>query len=305
MEEVGIFMLEWMVPQPKDSGWVSRLVEISGCMGSDCAFANIYLLRNKYHIRISRYKDYVIRYYEGGFSRRGYTFPVGRGDIKKALSEIKKDAGQTGRAPEFCFLTEGQKNMLEQVFPNEYRFYADDGDRDYIYAAQDLANLSGRSYHKKKNHVSKFVRTYPEYEFYEIGVNNVDDAARVEDAWYYEHLQSEDDSVTAEFSAIKEALADFEELDLSGGIIYANGVPAAMTIASRINDKVWDIHFEKAVGEYALNGGFAAINQMFAKQLQGVCWINREEDVNIEGLRKAKESYHPKMMLKKYSAKPV
>ena len=97
-----------------------------------------------------------------------------------------------------------------------------------------------------------------------------------------------------------EAVDNFEELSLSGGIIYANNVPVAMTIASYINDAAVDIHFEKAVGEYAVNGGFAAINQMYASTLKDVKFINREEDINIPGLRKAKESYHPKFMLKKY-----
>ncbi len=91
-------------------------------------------------------------------------------------------------------------------------------------------------------------------------------------------------------------------MSLSGGIIYVNDVPVAMTIASYISKDVVDIHFEKCIGEYAFNGGYAAINQMFAQSLKGCPYINREEDINIAGLRKAKESYHPKIMLRKYSA---
>ena len=69
-----------------------------------------------------------------------------------------------------------------------------------------------------------------------------------------------------------------------------------MTIASKISDSVVDVHFEKAIGQYAVNGGYAAINNMFAKSLNGAEWLNREEDINIEGLRKAKQSYHPKIL---------
>ena len=89
---------------------------------------------------------------------------------------------------------------------------------------------------------------------------------------------------------------------MCGGIIYAEGVAVAMTIASKISDSVVDVHFEKAIGQYAVNGGYAAINNMFAKSLNGAEWLNREEDINIEGLRKAKQSYHPKILLKKYCA---
>lgn len=71
---------------------------------------------------------------------------------------------------------------------------------------------------------------------------------------------------------------------------------------SKINENTVDVHFEKAVGEYALNGGYAAIIKLFSEKLDGVTWLNREEDIGIEGLRKAKLSYRPKIMLKKYSA---
>ena len=131
---------------------------------------------------------------------------------------------------------------------------------------------------------------------------NIYDAQKVADAWYYEHLQDEDASQLAEYKAIKEALENFEELGLIGGIIYVNDSPCAMTIASKINENTVDVHFEKAVGEYALNGGYAAINKLFSEKLDGVTWLNREEDIGIEGLRKAKLSYRPKIMLKKYSA---
>ena len=152
-----------------------------------------------------------------------------------------------------------------------------------------------------KEEVAK-VWTMKDYKYYEIGACNIYDAQKVADAWYYEHLQDEDASQLAEYKAIKEALENFEELGLIGGIIYVNDSPCAMTIASKINENTVDVHFEKAVGEYALNGGYAAINKLFSEKLDGVTWLNREEDIGIEGLRKAKLSYRPKIMLKKYSA---
>ena len=192
--------------------------------------------------------------------------------------------------------------MLEEMFEGELVYSRDDGDSDYIYGQPELSTLAGRAYHKKKNHVSKFKRTYEELRYSEIGAGNTEDALMVEYMWYNEHKNDEDNSVLIEYSAIREALLNFDELSLSGGIIYVNDVPVAMTIASYISKDVVDIHFEKCIGEYAFNGGYAAINQMFAQSLKGCPYINREEDINIAGLRKAKESYHPKIMLRKYSA---
>ena len=284
-------MLEWSIPEAEDEDWINSCIAVSGTMASDASFANIYLLRNKYSTKISRYKDFIIRKYSGKGARCGYTFPLGKGDVAKALAEIEKDAKECGERLQFAFVTEAR-----------FCYSSDAGDSDYIYLRSELASLSGKAFHKKKNHFSKFVRTYPDYKYYEIGACNIYDAQKVADAWYYEHLQDEDASQLAEYKAIKEALDNFEELGLIGGIIYVNDSPCAMTIASKINENTVDVHFEKAVGEYALNGGYAAINKLFSEKLDGVTWLNREEDIGIEGLRKAKLSYRPKIMLKKYSA---
>ncbi len=295
-------MLEWSIPEAEDEDWINSCIAVSGTMASDASFANIYLLRNKYSTKISRYKDFIIRKYSGKGARCGYTFPIGKGDVAKALAEIEKDAKECGERLQFAFVTEEQKEVLENAMPARFCYSSDAGDSDYIYLRSELASLSGKAFHKKKNHFSKFVRTYPDYKYYEIGACNIYDAQKVADAWYYEHLQDEDASQLAEYKAIKEALENFEELGLIGGIIYVNDSPCAMTIASKINENTVDVHFEKAVGEYALNGGYAAINKLFSEKLDGVTWLNREEDIGIEGLRKAKLSYRPKIMLKKYSA---
>ena len=295
-------MLERSIPEAEDEDWINSCIAVSGTMASDASFANIYLLRNKYSTKISRYKDFIIRKYSGKGARCGYTFPLGKGDVAKALAEIEKDAKECGERLQFAFVTEEQKEVLENAMPARFCYSSDAGDSDYIYLRSELASLSGKAFHKKKNHFSKFVRTYPDYKYYEIGACNIYDAQKVADAWYYEHLQDEDASQLAEYKAIKEALDNFEELGLIGGIIYVNDSPCAMTIASKINENTVDVHFEKAVGEYALNGGYAAINKLFSEKLDGVTWLNREEDIGIEGLRKAKLSYRPKIMLKKYSA---
>lgn len=295
-------MLEWRKPELNDGEWIRTIVYEAGAMGSDLSFANIYLLRNKYDIEITGYKDFLIRKYHGKGTRNGYTFPVGKGNVEKALKEIEADAALRGESLRFSFVTEEQRKVLEHVYPGRFEYIDDLGDYDYIYSRQELAQLSGKAFHKKKNHVSKFMRQYPGFRYEELGSCNVEDAAVVEDGWYYDHLQSEDDSQRLEYSSIKEALNYYEELNLSGGIIYVDGTAVAMTIGSRISEDVIDVHFEKSIGEYATNGGYAAINNMYAKSQNSVEWFNREEDINIEGLRKAKQSYHPKIHLKKYCA---
>ena len=106
-----------------------------------------------------------------------------------------------------------------------------------------------------------------------------------------------------------EALENFDALGMKGVILYVGEVPVGMTMASEIIPSVWDIHFEKVIGEYADNGGYAVINKLFAEKLftAGVSLINREEDIGLEGLRKAKLSYYPLTILDKYhvTSQPV
>ena len=117
---------------------------------------------------------------------------------------------------------------------------------------------------------------------------------------------SEDEkSRMAEYCAIEESLRHFDALGMKGAILYAGEVPVGMTMASEIIPGVWDIHFEKVIGEYADNGGYAVINKLFAERLvgAGATLINREEDIGLEGLRKAKLSYNPLTILDKTHAK--
>ena len=272
-------MLEWSIPEAEDEDWINSCIAVSGTMASDASFANIYLLRNKYSTKISRYKDFIIRKYSGKGARCGYTFPLGKGDVAKALAEIEKDAKECGERLQFAFVTEEQKEVLENAMPARFCYSSDAGDSDYIYLRSELASLSGKAFHKKKNHFSKFVRTYPDYKYYEIGACNIYDAQKVADAWYYEHLQDEDASQLAEYKAIKEALENFEELGLIGGIIYVNDSPCAMTIASKINENTVDVAVFDKTG--TLTKGMAQVSDIYSD-----CLSNSEVIKIIASLEK-------------------
>lgn len=295
-------MLEFAAPNIKDRGWVEELVSLTGERGSDLAFGNIYLLRNKYHTTICRCGDFLIRRYSGLW-RHGYTFPVGRGDVEAALKELDGYAAKRKETLCFCLLTEVQKGLLEEIYPGRFAFSCNEGDADYLYLSRDLAELPGRNYHKKKNHVRQFCRAYDRIELRPITGENIEDAWTVEERWHHAHQENANYSQMSERNAIWEALRNMEELGFEGAVLYADGTPAGMTISSRINGDVCDIHYEKVNDEYAVNGGYSAINQLYAERLTCYEWVNREEDIGMEGLRKAKLSYHPRLLLQKYSAR--
>lgn len=303
----------------------------SGYTGSDAGFANIYLLRKKYGTQVALQDGFLFRYYNGQGSRRGYAFPLGEGDVGAALKWIADDARATGRPLELCLVDEPRAQILREYFGRKsatdaatFLFAENRGDSDYIYSAESLATLAGNLYRKKRNHVSRFTRSYGQFELRHITPENVDVALDIEKQWLKSVASesacepaceceeaaraecSEDEkSRKAEYCAIEESLRHFDALGMKGAILYAGEVPVGMTMASEIIPGVWDIHFEKVIGEYADNGGYAVINKLFAERLvgAGATLINREEDIGLEGLRKAKLSYYPLTILDKTHAK--
>jgi len=317
-------MLPFRPPEISDQIAVTSAVAEAGYMGSDASFANIYLLRKKYGTEIALQEGFLFRYYNGQGSRKGYAFPLGADDPRAALELIVKDAAESGRPLEFCLVDEPRAQILRDYFGVTLRFAENRGDSDYLYSAENLANLPGTTYRKKRNHISRFSRTYANYELREITSENVADALQVEKLWMNSGAaaessepcepsceceeaawaeRSEDEkSRFAEYCAIQESLQHFDALGMKGATLYVEGKPVGMTMATQIIPGVWDIHFEKVIDEYANNGGYAVINKMFAATLSGARLINREEDIGIEGLRKAKLSYYPLTILDKCHA---
>ena len=313
-------MIRWKKPELNDLDAIRNAAFKSCCMGSDMSAVNIFLLAEKYDLHIAFVDDILVRRYktiDQNLGRNGYTFPVGcslsdKKCIDEIIDELASEAESMGVPLSFCLLTEEQKWYLENRFPDmEFKSYP--GDSDYLYTAEHLGRLPGRANHKKKNHVSKFMRQYPEHEFVIFEKQNRDNCGdapctcglyRVEESWIKERENELEHSQVLEKQEIKTAVRLFPELEITGALIRINKKPVAMSIASEISNGVFDIHFEKSYGEYAANGAYAAINNMFSRYLletHGAKWINREEDIGLEGLRRAKESYHPDMMLHKFS----
>ena len=313
-------MIDWKKPELNDLKMIREAAFRSCCMGSDMSAVNIFLLADKYDLQIAFIGDLLVRKYktiDTNLGRNGYTFPVGcsfsdKKCIDAVLDELQEEADRREVPLSFCLLTEEQKWYLENRYP-DMEFVSYPGDSDYLYTAEHLGLLPGRANHKKKNHVSRFRREFPDFEFKVFEKHNRDqcgdapcvcDLYRVEEAWIKERENSLEHSQVLEKQEIKTAVRLFPVLELIGAAIRVEGRPVAMSMASEISPGVFDIHFEKSFGEYALKGAYAAVNQLFSKHLledHNAKWINREEDIGLEGLRKAKESYHPDMMLYKYS----
>ena len=226
---------------------------------------------------------------------------IGPGDLRSKVELVLADAKDYGCKFRLWGLTKQETEQLEQTMPGMFRFQLDRDASDYIYDSQALIHLSGRKYHGKRNHLARFQRSY-NWSYEDITPQNYADCKAIAHEWCVQNGGcGKEDGTDNENCAINMAFRSFEELALSGGLLRVDGKPVAFTVGEEINPEVYLLHFEKALNGY--EGLYAAINHEYAaKNLENYRYINREEDLGIEGLRKAKLSYNPAILLEKYSA---
>lgn len=286
-------MLDFRTPTLADKERIDAFVSLSGQIGCDVSFANTYLWRKHYDIRVAFTEDTYFKCYFTDGVLTGYVFPMTRGDIRKALDMIIDDARERGVPPVIGLLNDHNAAVICRLYGDRVRIKEERDAFDYLYLRSDLAGLSGKKYHAKRNHISRFYRTYDDFSFQEICKDNFDDVLDICRRW------TEDDDDSGELDAIRDALEHFDELGLFGIVLYIDDRAVAMNIGSRINDSVCDVHFEKAVD---VDEAYAVINNEFAKRFDSFTYLNREEDLGLEGLRKSKLSYHPAKLVRKSTA---
>lgn len=237
------------------------------------------------------------------FDRRSvYPFPVGEGDKKAVLDAIIADAAERGIPCRITGVRPWQKEIIEELYPEKFRFHGDRGSFDYVYDINDLADLKGRKYQSKRNHCNRFRSLYPDYTVEVLGENNIESVKAMAEKWYSDKLKENPDAdYHMERKALEKAFRHYKELDMEGMALLSDGEVLAFTMASRMSHTTFDVNFEKARSD--VHGAYTIINQEFAMYIRSkypnVLYLDREEDMGLEGLRKAKESYYPHHMTDK------
>ncbi len=273
-------------------------------LGCEYSFNNLILWGQQ---NIAEINDCLVRlsYYAGHTS---YSFPRGKGNIKKTLDEIIKDADSRGIPCKFFGVYEEDKKILEKYYPDKFKYIHSRDSFDYIYDINDLATLGGRKYHSKRNHINRFKENFNGYTTEVITKENIHIVKALAEKWYKDKLSV---NPTSDFDmeqlALNRAFRFFDELSLEGLLLMYQGEALAFTMASRMSKNTFDVHFEKAKAGFEV--AYPVINNEFAKHLKEkypeVEYLDREEDMGIEGLRKAKLSYNPHHLIEKYSVIPM
>ena len=219
-----------------------------------------------------------------------------KGDFKGAVEKLIVHAESKGDKCVIINLDEELREKLETAFPNRFKYDEMRDNGDYIYDAQSLITLKGKKLHGKRNHINKFLKEYDgRWEYEELTENNIHDFFDYQIGW-----SENDNQFFGELCASSTALRNFKYLGIKGGLIRLDGKIIAITLGSQPFDDMYIIHIEKA--DYDVPGSYQMINQQFAmRNCQNVKYIDREEDLGIEGLRKSKLSYYPEFITKIYS----
>ena len=255
---------------------------------SEFTFSNLYLFRRTYGYRVSRIpgQTFII---EGSKAGKSFFYVPCALPERAVIDELMAGHDYLKN------LSESQANAhrvsLEQW---GYSVVEDRDNFDYLYHRTDLAELSGRSYHKKRNLVNAFINSY-DYAQKPLRRENVGDALVVLDKW-----AETKGSVVSDLQASREALDLFELLGMRGCVYYVDGSPAGWCLGEPLaKGRMFAIHFEKGIESY--KGIYQFINQAFAQALPAYFKsINREQDLGDEGLRQAKMTYRPSSFVNKY-----
>ena len=273
------------------------------CPGRSCeySFANMYLWGRQETV----FFPDCVGFFSHFHGKSIYPYPMGNGDRKAVLEAVIRDARERGIPCRISSMTKAEAEELEAWFPGRFLIRTDRDGFDYVYAIDDLADLKGRKFQKKRNHLNRFRAEHPEAVCVPLDGEHLGPARDMVDSWFRQRIAEDPHGeYLLEQVAISRAFQHFKALEMEGLMLLDGGEVLAVTLGSRLSKDTIDVHFEKARED--VEGAYAAINCEFARYLRDkypeIKFLNREDDMGLEGLRRAKLSYQPHHFEEKYWA---
>jgi hypothetical protein len=267
---------------------------------SELTFTNLFVWRHRYHSSWALAHDCLLTILQPEDGQPFGLPPTGPGDRAMALDSLFQVLEEMTTNMQICRVSEAF--VENHVDRSVYRARLDEDNSDYVYRAEDLINLSGNKFHRKKNHLNRFRKNY-DFEYLPMDKELVKDFLELQEDWCQMRECVENPALLSEDYAIREALKLFGDLDYKGGAVVIGSKVEAFSIGEPLNNETAVIHFEKANPD--IPGLYAAINNLFCRHAWSEMeYINREQDLGIPGLRKAKRSYNPHHMSHKYIITP-
>ena len=289
-------MLDFRKVTLEDRDWVHEILYHSGRKGCEYSFANLFfwLCRSGGVAKVGDFLCFQTCY--GGFC--SFFYPAGSGDVLPVLEALRKEAEERGVSFVLRGVTEEDRQVLERLYPDRFTFTLHRDSFDYTYPVEKLAQLAGKKLQAKRNHINRFAAEHPSWYTRVICDENQQDCETVARRWYENNPQK--GSLETEKQALFTALQHRKTMGMEGVVLYDGEKAVAFSLGNRIFPGVFDVNFEKA--DASVNGAYATVNREMARMVAAkypeVQMLNREDDMGLEGLRKAKESYHPDLLEK-------
>ncbi len=269
--------------------------------GCEYSFANLSLWGRQQ----TAFLHGCVAFFSHFYGRSVYPYPIGNGDKRAVIEAILQDARERGIPCRITNMRDADRAELEAWFPEKFIFRTNRDGFDYVYATDDLADLKGRKFQKKRNHFNRFRSEHPDYTVEPLTACNMARAQHMVNDWYQNRFKEDPHGdYLLENIALARSFQNFEGLGMEGILLLDGDRVLAVTMGSRLYGDTFDIHFEKARED--VEGAYAAVNCEFARYLRlkypEVKFLDREDDMGLEGLRKAKLSYNPSHLVEKHWA---
>lgn len=262
-------------------------------------FTNLYMWSGNDSIKYFEADGFIVPVFQFGKNPPTTLFPVGEGDFEAAINKTISFLKEKGVNPVFSQLTLKMTEKLQEHFPDRFEYIPNRNAADYVYEVEKMISHSGKKLHSKKNHLNYFKKTY-NFEYKKLTESDMADCKKLFNTWHEEKddaLKLIGESKDATFKV----LDNFDALGVKGGGIYVDGELIAFSVGEKITEEMALIHLEVASPEF--RGAFNIMNQQFCEnEWHNLKYVNREEDMGLEGLRKAKLAYCPVFLVDRWNA---
>ena len=298
-------MLDFRPIKLEDKQEVEKYIKPTGIQICEYCFTDLFIWKDHYDTEIC-FQDGFLFIRMKTFPEKVpmYLMPIGFGDLKQACEAVEKDAELQGVECLICTIPEERIPEMNEILGGRYEIKLLDGCWDYLYDTNKMQTFSGKKLQSKRNFVNRFCKQYEgRWSYEEITPKNAQEAYQLHLKWCAEDESScaNGTMYSGETCAVQIALKNMDSLGMHGGLLRLDGEAIAFTLGSPANQDTYVIQIEKA--DAHIPGAYPMIAQQFAKQnCTGYAYMNREEDLGKEGLRKSKKSYRPLKMAGKYTA---
>lgn len=295
-------MIEFHSVSLADREWIVERLKHRKDASCEYCFGNIYSYSKKMGIFVADCENCLVVKCVIG-NHISYAYPVGDGNVINALKEIEADARKSGKKCYVYAMTKDDASVFENTFSEKYKAEQNRDAFDYVYKSEDLITLSGKKFQPKRNHISYFKRNF-NWNYEHITKDNMTDCLEMSRKWLQQSNSEYKEDLEEELKIIRCVFENYDELGYVGGLIRVDGEVVAYTMGEELSKDMFCVHFEKAFSD--IRGAYPIINQQFVQnELSLYTYINREDDVGAENLRKAKLSYNPVFLVEKYEAQIV